>query len=115
MVLSWQGQVLWREGTLPRAAPAVGLGAGPIALKAAETGRPVYLPALQNLPGRVELSVLPANTPCAVVLSVGDSGTLAVAANKARGFSQRDLEVIFLLTQPIADVMKETSASKSPS
>jgi hypothetical protein len=101
-----------------------GLGSGPIATRAAAEGFPVYLPALQQLPGRVEFTSearggwVPANTQALVVAAVGAHGTLLLGSGKARAFTQTDLEKAFFVAQPLARAMEdaeETAAGAAAS
>ena len=124
VVIAWRGVPLLRQGIIPVAAPSSSpnptggqgvqslLGRGPIATRARSEGSPVYLPALQQLPGRAEFMaaagggggaavLVPPNTQALVVAAVGEHGLLLVGSGTARGFTPKHLDDIFLMCQPL--------------
>lgn len=132
LVFAWRGVPLLRQGVIPPATtanpPSGGggggggekvepvIGAGPIATRAASEGYPVYLPALQQLPGRVEFTaaaknLIPANTQALVVAAVGEHGFLLLGSGQARAFTQADLRSAFLMAQPLASAMDLADAA----
>ena len=52
----------------------------------------VYLPTVQNLPGKVEFSYLPTNTQAVLLLPVREGNVaLVLGSNQARSFTPRDI------------------------
>lgn len=104
VLIAWKGSVLMRSGRLPSTdtKAETKLGTGPIASRLGGEAAPVYLPALQNLPGRIEFAGwLPENTPSAVLVALGTDGLILVGGDRPRAFTQRDLGALFLLAQPL--------------
>ena len=117
VLIAWGGTTLLRQGTLPAppgptddpGPPKTPLGTGKIALKAYADSAPVYLPALQNLPGRIEFTIgwLPRNTQSAVVVELGDGeGVMVLGSDRARAFTPVDLRAAFLIAQPVTRALK---------
>ena len=72
--------------------------------------KPLYLPNLPTLPGRVEFTsggLVPANAQSMVVLALGRHGLLLLAGDRARAFTQEDLTAVFLLAQPLTQALEE--------
>ena len=62
------------------------------ALSAANSNRETYLPAVQNLPGKVEFTYLPENVQAVLLLPILDGqGMVVVGASQARAFTPKDI------------------------
>lgn len=123
VIFTWRGATLLRQGILPQpqsasvsAADRTKLGTGPIGSRAFTEPAPVYMPALQNLPGRVEFNGwLPEFTQSAVVASLGEHGVVLLGADTPRAFTQEDLQAIYLLCQPVAQALRKTESTTASS
>ncbi|KAG5177644.1 hypothetical protein JKP88DRAFT_331832 [Tribonema minus] len=89
------GRTRARYGVMGGGATTVDAGA-PIMAKAlreaARSDKEVYLPVLQNLPGKIEFTYLPANCQGVVIQGVlGGRGAVVVGASQARAYTPRDI------------------------
>lgn len=87
LLVYYKGRVLLRRGIL---GPKTLQQPGPIVQRVLATQRPVYLVNLALYPGRVEFDYLPENTQGVICQPVGDSGSLILAANAPRSYTQQD-------------------------
>ena len=91
LALFFKGRCLVLLGCAAHGARLGAVSPGPICEEAQRSERPTYLANLALFPGRAEFSsYLPSNTQGVVVQPVGRQGTLVVATDTQRGFSQLD-------------------------
>ncbi|MGQ9865737.1 MAG: cofactor assembly of complex C subunit B [Pseudanabaenaceae cyanobacterium] len=105
LVLWYDGRTLLLRGILP--VPPVPVTLGPIAQRARQTGKPVYLVKLDLYPGRLEFAYLPPNTQGVIVQPVGDRGVLILGTNVPRSYTRQDERWI----EAIADKLAHTLTS----
>lgn len=87
LVAYHKGQVLMRRGVLGPTAEVV---PGAILQRVLTTGKAVYLVDLKLYPGRLEFAYLPGNTQGVICQPMGACGSLIVAANAPRSYTQQD-------------------------
>jgi hypothetical protein len=92
VLVCMNGQTLARVGVMGAEKEVGEAWEAPILAKARREGGHLFLPALQNLPGRVEFSYLPQNCQAALLIPFQESaGVVIIGSSRARSFTEKDI------------------------